>query len=71
MLQPALLEKNHIRKLYPRFPYLAFLVFFSNVNILCTDGLSNVGLGALDDPNKLQEATEFYRVSLHCSFSIG
>eukprot|EP00026_Physarum_polycephalum_P001610 Phypoly_transcript_01612.p1 GENE.Phypoly_transcript_01612~~Phypoly_transcript_01612.p1 ORF type:complete len:942 (+),score=162.08 Phypoly_transcript_01612:32-2857(+) len=29
--------------------------------ILCTDGLSNVGLGALDEPDKLEEATEFYR----------
>jgi small GTP-binding protein len=29
--------------------------------ILCTDGLSNVGLGALDEPDKLAEATEFYR----------
>jgi len=29
--------------------------------ILCTDGLSNVGLGTLESANKLQEAQEFYQ----------
>jgi len=29
--------------------------------ILCTDGLSNVGLGALDEPASLTDATQFYQ----------
>lgn len=30
--------------------------------ILCTDGLSNVGLGMLDEANKIAAATAFYKV---------